>query len=160
MTVPNMMPTRGTMTTSLNWMCWINHTKTQVPKTAAAKAKIARPHRVELGMNNKANRMPNWAEEIVAPVVGETNLFMQSCCMIRPATLMPTPVQRIANNRGRREMRKILSCSALPACRLAIFKSITPTNKEKTDKISNMRASVMVSKCFLIVRSLLGVRFN
>ncbi|MFR8542894.1 MAG: hypothetical protein ACLVD8_26425 [Enterocloster sp.] len=34
--------------------------------------------------------MPNCAEEIVAPVVGETNLFMHSCCMIRPATLMPT----------------------------------------------------------------------
>ena len=34
--------------------------------------------------------MPNWAEEMVAPVVGETNLFMQSCCMIRPATLIPT----------------------------------------------------------------------
>ena len=36
--------------------------------------------------------MPNWAEEMVAPVVGETNLFMQSCCMIRPATLLSATV--------------------------------------------------------------------
>ena len=54
-------------------------------------------------MNNSASRMPNCADEMVAPVVGETNLFMHSCCMIRPATLMPTPVHRMASRRGRRE---------------------------------------------------------
>ena len=31
------------------------------------------------------------ADEMVAPVTGEHNLFMQSFCIIRPATLIPTP---------------------------------------------------------------------
>lgn len=31
--------------------------------------------------------MPNCAEEIVAPVVGDTNLLLHSCCMMSPATL-------------------------------------------------------------------------
>ena len=84
------------MTTSLNWIRWMNQTKIHVPAIAARNAKMARPHSVDDGMNNSASRMPNCADEIVAPVVGETNLFMHSCCMIRPATLMPTPVHSIA----------------------------------------------------------------
>ena len=75
MTLPNMMPTRGTITTSLNWMRWMNHTKSQVPSVAVTNAKIARLHRVEAGMNSSASKIPNCAEEMVAPVVGETNLF-------------------------------------------------------------------------------------
>lgn len=73
---------------------------------AAAKEKRARLHSVEEGMNSKASKIPSWAEEMVAPVVGETNLLLQSCCMIRPATLMPTPVHKIASRRGRRDTRK------------------------------------------------------
>ena len=95
MTLPNMMPTSGTITTSLNWMRWMNQTKIQVPRIAVAKAKMARLHRVEAGMNSSASRMPSWAEEMVAPVVGETNLLLHSCCMMRPATLIPMPVHRM-----------------------------------------------------------------
>ena len=43
---------------------------------------------------------------MVAPVVGETNLFIHSCCIIRPATLIPTPVHRIARRWGSREMKR------------------------------------------------------
>ena len=77
-------------------------------------------------MNSRASRMPNWAEEMVAPVVGETNLFMQSCCMIRPATLIPTPVHRMASSRGSRERRKISHWSQFPDSRLGTSRSITP----------------------------------
>ena len=118
MTLPNMMPTSGTITTSLNWMRWIKKTKIQVPSTAVIKAKIALPHSVEFGQNSSASRMPNCAEEMVAPVVGDTNLFMQSCCMMRPATLIPTPVHSTASRRGSREIRKISSCSRSPVSRL------------------------------------------
>ena len=52
------MPTSGTMTTSLNWILWMNQTKTHVPRTAQTKEKAARPHRVEPGANSKASRMP------------------------------------------------------------------------------------------------------
>ena len=92
----------------------MNQTNIQVPRMAHTKEKAARPHSVEPGANSSASRMPNCAEEIVAPVVGETNLFMQSCCMINPATLMPTPVQRMASRRGMREIRKISKISASP----------------------------------------------
>ena len=118
MTLPNMMPTSGTITTSLNWMLWIKKTKIQVPSTAVIKAKIALPHSVEFGQNSSTSRMPNCAEEMVAPVVGDTNLFMQSCCMMRPATLIPTPVHSTASRRGSREIRKISSCSRSPVSRL------------------------------------------
>ena len=85
----------------------------------------------EMCIRDRARRMPNWAEEMVAPVVGETNLFMQSCCMIRPATLMPTPVHRIASRRGRREIRKISSCSSSPDSSPDRFISITPRNSDQ-----------------------------
>lgn len=91
--------------------------------------------RVEPGANSSASRMPNCAEEIVAPVVGETNLFMQSCCMISPATLMPMPVQRMASRRGKREIRKISHVSTLPVSRSEGRMSSTPTNKEQTERI-------------------------
>ena len=70
----------------------MNQTKIQVPRIAVAKAKIALLHRVEAGINSRAGRMPNCVEEIVAPVVGDTNLLLHSCCMMSPATLMPMPV--------------------------------------------------------------------
>lgn len=95
--------------------------------------------------------MPNCAEEIVAPVVGDTNLFIQSCCIIRPATLMPTPVQRIASNRGNLEIRKISICSTSPLSRLAGLTSKTPTKSDQTDKMTSRTARTMVKPYFLIV---------
>ena len=71
---------------------------------------IARPHKVDPGINNNANEMPNWADEMVAPVVGETNLFMQSCCIMKPATLIPILVHNIANSLGNLETMKISHC--------------------------------------------------
>ena len=118
MTLPNMIPTRGTMTTSLNWMRWMNQTKTQVPRMAQAKAKNARLHRVEDGINSRRQQNAKLGEEMVAPVVGETNLLLHSCCMIRPATLMPTPVHRMAKSRGSLEMKNTSPLLLSPASRL------------------------------------------
>ena len=129
----------------------MNHTKIHVPTMAAAKANNARPHSVELGINSSASNMPNCAEEMVAPVVGETNLFMHNCCIIRPATLMPTPVHKIARRRGKRETKKIFNCSRLPENKSEIFISITPTNREQTDKISKATDNITVVRCCLIV---------
>ena len=150
MTLPNMMPTRGTMTTSLNWMRWMNQTKTQVPRMAQAKAKNARLHRVEDGINSRASKMPNWAEEMVAPVVGETNLLLHSCCMIRPATLIPTPVHRMAKSRGSREMRNTSHCSPSPASRLCGLMSSTPTNRERPERIARIPPRTKVVLCVAI----------
>lgn len=97
--------------------------------------------------NTSASRMPNCAVEMVAPVVGETNLFMHSCCMIRPAALMPMPVQRIASSLGRREIRKTSQSSALPCSRSAGRISSTPTNNDTTDKTASASARRMVDRC-------------
>lgn len=145
-----MIPTKGTITASLNRMCWINQTKIQVPVIAKTNENNARPHRVELGINSSASKMPNCAEEIVAPVVGETNLFIHNCCMISPATLMPTPVQRIASNRGSLEIKKISSCSVSPRRRLDGVTSKTPTKSDHTDRMTSTIARTIVRPYFFI----------
>ena len=154
-----MMPTSGTITTSLKVMRWMNHTKIHVPSVAVAKANSARPQSVEFGMNNSASKMPNCAEEMVAPVVGETNLFMQSCCMMSPATLMPTPVQRMASRRGSRETTSIFSCSISPPNSDGRSRSMTPTNSEQTLAAIRQMPSMMEMRWFLIAVPLLVARF-
>ena len=131
----------------------MNQTKIQVPRIAVAKAKMARLHRVEAGINRSASKMPNWAEEMVAPVVGDTNLLLHSCCMMSPATLMPMPVHKMASRRGSREMMKISSCSKLPARSSPGVRSITPTNSEQQDKTSNRAKRTMVERYGLIQSS-------
>lgn len=39
-----------------------------------------------------------------APVQGDINLSIQSCCLVTPTTLMPTPIHKIASRRGSRDM--------------------------------------------------------
>ena len=90
-----------------------------------------------------ARAMPNWADWIVVPVVGDTNLFMQSCCMISPATLMPMPVQRMASRRGIRASRKIFS-SIPPESSELIWISVAPTNRDSTDRIASKAARITV----------------
>lgn len=116
----------------------MNPTKIHVPNIANINAKNALDHNVEAGIKSSANKIPNWAEEIVAPVVGETNLFIHNCCMINPATLIPIPVHKIASKRGNREIKKISNCSKLPDKTDPIFKSITPTNNDIPDNRINM----------------------
>ena len=70
--------------------------------------------------------------------------------MMSPATLIPTPVQRIANNRGIREMRKTFHCSKSPEKRPGMFTSITPTNKEATERGISKHPSTMVIRFFTI----------
>ena len=86
----------------------------------------------------------------MAPVVGETNLLLHNCCMINPATLMPTPVHRMASNRGNLEIRKISHKFKFPASNACGFISITPTNREQQDKTSSNTASTKVVRNCLI----------
>ena len=123
------------------------------------RANSARPQSVEFGMNNSASKMPNCAEEMVAPVVGETNLFMQSCCMMSPATLMPTPVQRMASRRGSRETTRIFSCSISPPNSDGRSRSMTPTNSEQTLATIRQMPSMMEMRWFLMAVPLPCARF-
>ena len=129
----------------------MNQTKIHVPSTAAAKAKTALLQSVDPGMNSSAISIPSWAEDMVAPVVGETNLFMHSCCIIRPATLMPIPVQSMARSRGRRDMRKILHCSPSPESSPDNSTYSTPMNSDTADSTSRAAASMTVDVYFFIL---------
>ena len=119
------------------------NTNARVPATANAKANNVRTQSPMVEKKTIAKAMPNCADWIVAPVVGDTNLFIHSCCMIRPATLMPMPVQRIAKSLGILAKRKILS-SIPPASSVPMSISAAPTNKESTDKITSKNASTTV----------------
>ena len=131
----------------------MNQTKIQVPRIAVVKAKMARPHRVDAGINSNASKIPNCAEEIVAPVVGETNLLLHSCCIIRPATLMPIPVHIIASSRGKRETKKISHKYRSPDKSSWGDISITPTKSEMTDTTNNIVANISVERYCLILPS-------
>ncbi len=145
-TLPNMMPTSGTITTSLNWMRWMNHTNTQVPRMAVTNAKRLRPQMPAPGTNTMAMSTPSWADWMVAPVVGDTNLFMQSCCMMRPATLMPAPVHSTASRRGRREASRVSHWSASPAARPEKSMSSTPMNSDAPESPARSRAKMTVDR--------------
>lgn len=123
-----------------------------VPIIADINAKIVFPIRLDFGNTKIAISIPNCADDIVAPVDGETNLFMQSCCIIRPATLIPTPVHRIARSRGNLEIIRISSCSKLPAKSSDGVIVITPRNKDTADKIINMTNKNNVSRFSLLIR--------
>lgn len=86
--------------------------------------------KVSITLNKVENYMQNRYNEAL-----KSYLFMQSCCMISPATLMPMPVQRMASRRGRREIRKISHVFTLPVSRSKNRISSTPTNKEQTERI-------------------------
>lgn len=150
-TLPNMMPIKGTKTVFLNWIRCTNHTKIHVPRIDIAKASMTLPHRPIVGKKTNASMMPNCADWMVAPVLGDTNLFMQSCCMISPATLMPTPVHRIASSLGILARRKIFhSIPSGFSSNVPILISVTPTNSENTEMSSSTDARIMVGKYFLI----------
>ena len=89
---------------------------------------------------------------MVAPVLGETNLFIQSCCIIKPETLIPTPVHKIASNLGILESRNIFSSIPSPTDS-NVFKSIsiTPVNKDNMDRIKSEVPRIIVDKCFFVI---------
>ncbi len=112
---------------------------------------MALDHNVDDGINNNAISIPSCADEIVAPVLGDTNLFIHNCCMISPAILIPTPVHKIASSLGSLEIIKILHCSASPLKSDDKLISITPTKSENIDKTSNITAKTMVNLYFFML---------
>lgn len=95
-------------------------------------------------MNNNAINIPNWADEIVAPVVGDTNLFIHNCCIIRPATLIPNPVHNIAKSLGSRDIKNNSIWYISPVISEKISISITPINRDIKDKIIKVTVKIIV----------------
>lgn len=82
----------------------------------------------------------------MAPVVGETNLLEQSCCIIRPATLIPVPVHKSAKRRGSREAKKTVQSElkfSFLTKKSFIEISITPTKRET--KLSKIKATAKIN---------------
>lgn len=97
---PNIKPIKGTKITSLSLIflkIWIN---IKEPKSANTEAMIAWVKKDAPAKNIKEISMPNLAQSIVPAVVGETNLFCVSCCMISPHILRLIPVSKIAISLG------------------------------------------------------------
>lgn len=124
---------------------WVmSREKASVPAIAAAKAKSVRDTSVEDGRKAKAKRMPSCADAIVAPVVGDTNLFAQSCCMMRPAMLRPAPASSTAASRGRREARNTSSKAGSPARSCEGVMSMAPVKSEAALRTASAAASSRV----------------
>ena len=88
---------------------------------------------------------------MVAPVLGETNLFIQSCCMIKPATLIPIPVHKMARSLGILDSRNIFSSIPSPL-ENNVFQSIsmTPANSDSMEIMRSIVPRNMVDKYFWI----------
>ena len=98
---------------------------------------------------------------MVAPVVGDTNLFIQRCCIISPATLIHTPVQIIARSLGSLASRNIFSSIPFSEKNSESMPiSIAPIKSETIDNISNSTDSTIVDMYFLIKHTSDIVSFN
>ena len=73
--------------------------------------------------------MPNLAQSIVPAVVGETNLFCVSCCMMSPHILRLIPVSKIAISLGILVSKMISSWVVLSEKISSKLIRITPINK-------------------------------
>lgn len=93
------------------------------------------------GNSSIATRTPNFAPSVVVAVVGETNLFRDKCCMIRPEILNPNAARINASNLGILTCVKIGIASELPAIASNIVKLLTPIMREMNDSIINIDTS-------------------
>ncbi len=101
--------------------------------------------------------MPNLAQSIVPAVVGETNLFCVSCCMMSPHILRLIPVSKIAISFGILVSKMISSWVVLSEKISSKLIRITPINKLIIPKTtSKIKRIFKLNKClksnfFLIV---------
>src|SRR5699024_12423072 len=81
--LPNISPTNGMNTGSLNLIFSKIFMKINVPRSAKAKATNIFFSGLALVNMSSDTSTPNLAESIVPAVVGDTNLLRLSCCIIR-----------------------------------------------------------------------------
>lgn len=79
-------------------------------------------------------RIPSLAESKVPAVVGETNLFLLNCCMIKPTILMLIPAIIILINRGTLLTSKTCFCVSVKLNKSSGLTLETPTNTESSEK--------------------------
>lgn len=93
--VPKTIPIKGISKIFLALIFPTKRINKNVPTSATTNEIAILTNILEPTNNNMAINTPNLAESRVAAVLGDTNLFLESCCMIMPLTLIPTPVKII-----------------------------------------------------------------
>src|SRR5699024_12007989 len=88
----------GINTGSLNLIFSKIFIKINVPKSANANATIILFNELALVNTSNDTNTPNLAASIVHAVVGDTNLFRLSCCLINPVILILAHAIRILDN--------------------------------------------------------------
>src|SRR5699024_4645953 len=106
---------------------------------------------VALVKTNNDTNTPNFAESSVPAVVGETNLFLLSCCIIRPAILMLAPAISILINLGNLLMNNISAFSSVRFNKSVGERSETP---RKIDDIDNTISIIIKYRSFMSSLSL------
>ena len=111
---PSIMPSNGTKMIFLTLILFRIDKKSIVPAMAKIKATSIFCMVFALPRNNMAKSIPSLAESIVAAVLGDTNLFLVSCCIMRPDKLKAIPVIRMLISLGPRLKRRIRIASSFP----------------------------------------------
>lgn len=135
MMFPSIKPTNGIKIASLNLIRFKICIKRKVPTSAKRKATVILKSWLPPGKISRETKIPNFAKSIVPAVVGETNLFLLNCCIMRPAILMLAPATRIETKRGSRETVNICHCSLEILNKSNGFILETPMKREKKDKM-------------------------
>ena len=130
---PNIIPTRGTNITFLTLILDRIVKNIKDPIRANMKANRALPKIPALGINSIENNTPILAESIVPAVVGDVNLFLVICCMIKPLMLSPAPAMIILITLGILLMKIIFILSKLPLTMSDRVMVEVPINRETSD---------------------------
>src|SRR5699024_12018408 len=96
--LPNIKPTNGINMASLNLIFSSIFIKTSVPTSAKAKDTSIFCNGFAAVKTIRETSTPSLAESSVPEVVGETNLFLLSCCILNPQILMLMTATRILNS--------------------------------------------------------------
>ncbi|MPN46062.1 hypothetical protein SDC9_193642 [bioreactor metagenome] len=97
---PSIIPTKVMKIAFLYFTFFNIFTNKKVPPNAKMKETTIFCNVVAEVNNSMETSIPSFAESTVAAVVGDTNLFLLSCCIIRPTMLIATPAIMILNNLG------------------------------------------------------------
>src|SRR5699024_2327424 len=146
-----MSPTNEINTGSLNLIFSKIFIKTNLPINANPKD-IDIFSKVLAAVNHiNDTSTPKRAASIVPAVVGDTNLFLLSCCMIRPAILILAPAIKILTSLGNRLTSKTSACSSV---NLKISNSVTSDTPIKIDINDNINNGIINKRSFIYILSL------
>src|SRR5699024_12779914 len=93
--LPNISPTKGIKTGSLNLILNKIFMNTNVPASANKKETIILVIEPAFEKSMRDTKIQNRAESIVPAVVGDTNLLLLNCCIIKPIILILAPALRM-----------------------------------------------------------------